>query len=272
MNRMTVNEDVRDATHAMGLLSFADFMAGPAGELLDSEKGGRQLRLLQTKHQGEMQRFFLKRLGREPFTKLVQMLLFGRWPSSGPIRELHMLNRLNEAGFATMRPVAFGERRFFGWPLGGFLLVEEVRGKEVADFHALCPPPVRRNLFHALGGYLGRLHAAGFYQPVRLKDLFLSNDPGREDEAYAFVLIDRETCKPWPAKFSRRRALQALARATRRTLRDGHTIGHREILSFCQGYHREMGTALGMSAKTLIMELMRSLREEFRKKTRKSTR
>ncbi len=263
MNRMTVNKDFRDTTQLLGLLTFADFMAKPAGKLLGREGGGRELRLLETEHQGEKQRFFLKRLGREPFVKLVQMLLFGRWPRSGPVRELQMLNRLNDAGFPTMRPVAFGERRLFGWPMDGFLLVEEVRGVEVADFHALCPPPVRRNLFRCLGEYMGRLHAAGFFQPVRLKDLFLGDAPDRADKEFAFVLIDRETSKPWPAKFSRRRALQALARATRRTLRDGHAIGHGDARAFCRGYHRALGPTLGISPKTLLKKLFLTLRREF---------
>jgi hypothetical protein len=159
--------------------------------------------------------------------------------------------------------VAFGEKRFFGWPMGGFLLVEEVRGMEVADFHKFCSPPDRKKLFRSLGEYLGRLHSAGFFQPVRLKDLFLNHDPHRTGKQSSFVLIDRETSKPWPAKFSRHRALQALARATRRTLRDGHTIGHGEARAFCRGYHRALGSLLDLSSKTLLKELFLTLRREF---------
>ncbi len=266
MNRMTVNDDFRDATRALGLLTFSDFMSKPVGKLLNSEKGGRELRLLETEHRGEKQRFFLnKRLGREPFNKLLQMLFLGRWPRSGPFRELQMLNRLNEAGFATMRPVAFGERRFFGWPVGGFLLAEEVRGKEVVDFHKLCSPSERKKLFHSPGRYLGRLHAAGFFQPVRLKDLFLTHDPGGEDQEFALILIDRETSKPWPSKFSRRRAMKALARATRRTRRDGHAIGHEDTRTFCRAYHRALSPLLDLSPETLLKELFLTLRREFKK-------
>jgi hypothetical protein len=260
---MTIRADFRDKVRALGLCNFTDFMSKPVGKLFNREEGGRELRLLETENQGEKQRFFLKRLGREPFIKLLQMLLFGRWPRSGPIRELQMLNRLNEAGFATMRPVAFGERRFFGWPVGGFLLAEEVRGMEVADFHKRCSPSERRNLFHSLGEYLGRLHSAGFFQPVRLKDLFLSHAPGLKDQEFVFTLIDRETSKPWPTKFSRRRALQALARATRRTLRDGHAIGRGEARAFCRGYHEALAPLLGLSPETLQKELFSTLRREF---------
>lgn len=268
MNRITVNDDFGDATRELGLLTFADFMSKPVGELLNCEGGGRELRLLETEHRGEKQRFFLKRLGREPFPKLLQVLLFGRWPCSGPVRELQMLNRLNDAGFATMRPVAFGERRLFGWPIGGFLLTEEVRGVELADLHKLCSPPDRRNLFRSLGEYLGLLHSAGFFQPVRLKNLFLSHDHGRAGKKSAFILIDRETSKPWRAKFSRRRALQTPARAARRTLRDGHTIGRGEARAFSRVYHRALGPLLGLSPEILLKELFLTLRREFERNSR----
>lgn len=40
------------------------------------------------------------------------------------MREELLLKRLRRSGFATMNTVACGEKRYFGWPVAGFLLLE----------------------------------------------------------------------------------------------------------------------------------------------------
>lgn len=262
MSKLDIEEDFRGWVAAMGLRTFAEFMSEPVGELLDSGRNGRELRRVRAVLQGQSRNFYLKRIGREPFLKLMQMLLFGHRPHSGPLRERQMLVRLQEAGFATMRPVAFGERRFLGWPMGAFLLVEEVAGTEVADFYQACSCKIRKRLVEAVGVYLGELHSAGFFQPVRLKDLFFYHETDTADDNFAFVLIDRETSKPWPTRFRRAHSLQTLVRATRRTLRDGYRIGRSEIRSFCNGFHHATGKKLGLSVTALRKELFVAYRRE----------
>lgn len=240
-------------------------MGEPVGELLDSGRNGRELRRIKICLQDQTRTFYLKRLAKEPFFKLAQMALFGYLPRSGPLREQLLLKRLNKAGFATMRPVAYGERRCFGWPVGGFLLVEEVRGIEVADFYQICEPAMRYSLMEALGEYLGKLHRTGFFQPVRLKDVFLQERPAGAGEGFDFVLIDRETSKPGPARFAKTRSLQALARTARRTLRDGYALGRGEIRSFCRGYHRAVGKPFGLTVTALRKELFSAFRQEMKR-------
>ncbi|MEZ4484711.1 MAG: lipopolysaccharide kinase InaA family protein [Syntrophotaleaceae bacterium] len=219
MSILDIREGFDGWVAAMGMGTLAEFMSEPVGELLDSGRNGRELRRVRATCQGQSRTFYLKRIGREPFLKLLQALLLGHRPHSGPCREWLMLVRLKEAGFETMRPVAYGERRFLGWPVGAFLLVEEVAGTEVADFYSRCSCGERQRLVEEIGVYLGALHRRGFFQPVRLKDLFFNRGAGFGEDAFTFVLIDRETSKPWPTRFSRSRCLQTVVRATRRTLR-----------------------------------------------------
>lgn len=167
-----------------------------------------------------------------------------------------------------MKTVAYGERRLCGWPVGGFLLVEEVQGAEVAEVYRSCSTVTRHRLMEALGEYLGRLHESGFFQAVRLKDLFLNEGLNRADGVFDFVLIDRETSKPGPSRFTKKRSLETLARAARRTLRDDYIIGRGEVRHFCNGYHRAVGQRLGLSSTALRRELFSDYRKEIRRARR----
>jgi len=263
MSKVTIENDFHRWAKVAGLVTFSQFMTKGVGELLDSGRNGRELRRLKISLPGETRVFYLKRLAREPFSKLIQMVLFGYLPRSGPLREQLLLKRLNNAGFATMRTVAYGERRCFAWPAGGFLLVEEVQGVEVAEVYQNCSTVTRYQLMVALGEYLGRLHESGFFQTVRLKDLFLPKGFNEVNKVFDFVLIDRETSKPGSSRFTKKRSLQTLARATRRTIRDGYLIRRGEIRSFCQGYHRAVGQGLGLSCADLRSELFSAYRQEM---------
>lgn len=268
MSKVSKEKDFHRWVKAAGLDTFSQFMTKSVGELLDSGRNGRELRRLKIGIKDQTRTFYLKRLAREPFGKLIQMVLFGYLPRSGPLREQLLLKRLNNAGFATMRTVAYGEKRRFGWPVSGFLLVEEVEGAEVAEVYQGCSTVTRHQLMDALGEYLGRLHKAGFFQAVRLKDLFLQESLNNIDGVFDFVLIDRETSKPGPSRFTKKRSLETLARATRRTLRDGYLIGRGEIRSFCHGYHRAVGQSLGLSCTTLRRELFSAYRQEMQRARR----
>lgn len=248
-----------------GLETLDEFLHSPVGELLDSGRNGRELRRITIGLQGQTRTFYLKRLAREPFMKLAQMLLFGYLPRSGPMREQLLLSRLNRAGFATMKTVAYGEKRRLGWPVAGFLLVEEVQGQDVAEFYRACPPVMRAQLLSALGRFFGRLHGAGFFQPVRLKDIFLRGTFDGPGNGYEFVLIDRETSKPGSSAFTWKRALEALARTVRRTVRDGYILGRSEIRGFCRGYHQALGAACGSTAAALRKDLFAAYRQELRR-------
>ena len=240
-----------------GLARADVLLEGPVGGVVSSEPG-REVRLLRLaggeERSGE-EVLYLKRRGRESWWRLLGMLvIYGRRPCSGPLRERALVRALSAAGFATMEPVAWGERRVLGMPIAGFLLVKAVEGKSAADVYQKAAPGERSVLMRRLGELTGRLHRAGFLHPVRLKDLIV----GPHD---ALVLIDRESGKPWAGKFTIERGLASLARATRRTLRDGHRIGPAEARAFVRGYAE--GCGWNGSRAELARELMDAVRAEL---------
>ncbi len=231
-----VDEGFRSVLDEAGLGQFEVLMDEPVGELLDDSEGSRQLRRISIFSNGQPRQLFLKRIGREPLGTLLRMLVFGRKPRSGPLREKMMIDALASAGLPVMRALAWGEERRFGLPVRGFLLVEGVRGTDLADLFTAGSAVERRSLMHALGKFVGRLHGAGFYQPVRLKDVFCETTHEGNEDSYSFVLIDRESSKPWPSRSSLRRCINSLARAYRRTIRDEYCISRDEIKMFTESY------------------------------------
>ena len=196
--------------------------------------------------------FYLKQIGREPSKHHLRTLFCGHIPYSRALRELRMLKKLRSAGFITMEPVAWGERRCFGVPLDGFLVVREVRGEEVSELYKRSSGLEKRILLETVGRLVGQLHAKGFFQPVRLKDLILT-------EA-GLVLIDRETSKPWKSFFLRKKCINSLLRSIRRTLRDGYHIGIGGTAAFLKGYRMGISSRWAVSSSTLLKKLFSKAR------------
>jgi tRNA A-37 threonylcarbamoyl transferase component Bud32 len=231
-----IDESFRDKLDEIGIGNFKALMDEPVGELIDIEEGSRQIRRIRLSSGSQPSHLFLKRIGRERLGRLLRMLAFGRKPRSGPLREKMLIDALSKAGLPVMRPLAWGEERRFCLPVRGFLLVQEVQGSDMAELFASSTSDERLSLVEALGRFVGRLHCKGFYQPVRLKDVFCES-PVNAD---SFILIDREANKPWVSMFSRRRCVNSLARAYRRTVRDGHRLSREEIDGFMRNYLIEM--------------------------------
>lgn len=204
------------------------------------------------------ERYYLKRRWDEPRDSLLRMLFFGRKPVSAPVREVILAESLKKAGFAVMEPVAWGEWRQRGLPLRGFVLSKEILGSPVEVIHAEGDKDSRRQLLYRMGRLTGRLHTAGFFQHVRLKDLI-------ESELGELVIIDREAAKPWKRKFSRAAAMTALARTLRRTMRDGHRLGQGEAGAFFRGYCEEAQESFGGTPREIRSSVLRRIRQEFQR-------
>ncbi|WAC20199.1 hypothetical protein OVA24_02245 [Luteolibacter sp. SL250] len=200
--------------------------------------------------------YYLKRRWEESPGSLLRMLCYGKKPVSSPIREIMLATRLKEAGFAVMEPVAWGEWRRRGLPAKGFLLTREIVGTPVEKVHTDGDAACRRDLLFRLGRLTGRLHIAGFFQHVRLKDLI-------ETEGGELVLIDREAAKPWPRKFSWPQAVVCLSRTLRRTMRDGHRFSAGEGSAFFRGYAGEVKGRSGLTPKEIRRSAMKGIRLEL---------
>jgi hypothetical protein len=75
---------------------------------------------------------------------------------SGLIFEL-----FRDYGIPVMKPVVWGERRAFGWSISGFILVEEVGGKEFIEVYRAASLRSRRRLMWVHGEVMGTLHQWG---------------------------------------------------------------------------------------------------------------
>jgi tRNA A-37 threonylcarbamoyl transferase component Bud32 len=176
--------------------------------------------------------YYLKRSSGLALRHLLRPMLFGHLPCSGPLRELKMLQQLRARGFLTMEPVAWGERRVSGIPRQGFLLVKAVEGEEVVLLASKHGDDALSELASQIGHLLARLHLAGFFQPVRLKDLIKTNA--------GLVLIDRETSKPWRSFFSKRRCSNSLRRSLSRSSVEGCRLPSVYCASFWTSYSAEV--------------------------------
>lgn len=222
------------------------------GTLVSRGPGGRQLRRIEAGGQT----FFLKLSGRETLWRHLMMLLHGGLPKSGALREVQMLRQLNAEGFKTMEPVAWGRERLGLLTISGFVLVREVSGRELSELFDESDGFVRMKLMREMGQLVGRLHAKGFFQPVRLKDLIATAD--------GLVLIDRETSKPWRSLFFQRKCRASLIRALRRMLRDGHRIGAGSACAFLRGYREGLAARRKVHARKLAALIFRDLRKTKR--------
>ncbi|MFH2045189.1 MAG: lipopolysaccharide kinase InaA family protein [Pseudomonadota bacterium] len=245
-----VDESFRADLDAIGLGCFEALMDEPVGELLVKGKELRQLRRISISQNGQTRHLFLKRIGREPIGILLRMLVFGRKPCSGPLREKMLIDSLTKAGIPVMRSLAWGEERKYCLPVKGFLLVEGVKGTDLATLYSSSTSSERLLLMEGFGRFVGRLHRKGFFQVVRLKDVFCEYI----DNKYSFVLIDRETSKPWVSIFLKRRCINSLARAYRRTLRDGYSFTREENKGFIRHYLNEINDK-HLSSKRICKEI-----------------
>ncbi len=244
-----VNPEVRECFKSQGLCDFDDFMTFDSGGGLNN--GGR---CDVQRFSADGLKFYIKSSLRVTFAVQLRLLLLGR-ANCGPLREKRLLDRLRAAGFATMEPVAWGEKRICGLPVSGFLVVKEIAGPNVGDLYDDADVVEKQHIMRQAGVLLGQLHAHGFFQPVRLKDMINSRD--------GFALIDRETSKPWPTRFSLTKCASLLARSFRRTQRGKHSIGVGSTSAFMRGYIESLAACRKGEPGILRRRLMKQLRREL---------
>jgi hypothetical protein len=248
-----LSADVRELFARHGLDDPAALAGGDVGEVITRGSDGQEVRRLDLGSGGI---FFLKRRGRESRGRLAAMCVRCR-PWSGPLREKRMADLLQAAGFVVAEPVAWGETRGLFFPRSGFVVTRRVPGSDLALEFGERAGVSKLGLMRETGLLVGRLHAKGFLHPVRLKDLIRRPDG-------TLVLIDRETGKPWPLRFTVNAGLQMLARSARRTLRDGHRLGTGSAGAFFRGYREGLGTSATVPAAEMRRRFFRILRAELR--------
>jgi len=240
MQRLYLNTDFREllATH-----NLADFEALVAqreeGELIAQDTG-------RTTHRITLENacFYLKCVEKSTPASALEALVTLRMPHHYCWREKQQVEYLQAHNIDVMEVAAAGETASWGVPNFSFILAREVPGESLDTLFDRASPAEQLELLEQLGSLVGRLHHAGFFAPVRMKDVIV-------DPEHRLVLIDRETRKPGSRKFTRKKALHGLQRTMWRQQRDGIDWSKSELHVHLRAYLNETSQWLGIDEAQL---------------------
>jgi len=253
---MGLAEGYRASLEKAGLGGFGRLMRDAAvGEVIASEPG-REIRRVSLVHGGVARDFFLKRTwpdrSNPKRTRIINALRRGMMPHEAAYREYLHVAALREAGLPVMTPVAWGERRVLGVGRESFFLVEKVEGRDLALLFTEVDEKSRTRLLTALGDLLGRLHAAGFYETVRLRDVFCVDLRDGSAELPELVLIDRDTYTPLPVEPEAARCSDELARCYCKLVQQGTRMTGGQIRAAGRAYARSAAAVWRVSSRGVV--------------------
>lgn len=223
--------EIQAELESLGLNHFDAFMKFCDGEILERTVRYKKTEVWRFKL--PRQTVYLKRTLQEPFNRILRTLVSGVKPHVACVREKQLVQLLIEQGFEVMPVLAWGEKRIFGIPTQGFLLVGEVAGQALKDQFEKADQEERLQLLRKMGQLLGRLHANGFFHKLRFQDVIVSKEQ--------LVMIDRGTFKPWSSRFSIQKSRKALMSAYDHFKRSGCDFtGKKEFLTLLREYRRSL--------------------------------
>ncbi|WP_299732156.1 lipopolysaccharide kinase InaA family protein [uncultured Endozoicomonas sp.] len=202
----------------MNITNFDQAMSVVVGDILEKEPSRESRRI---NINGKVA--YLKRQFSVPKRLCLESNLLLKRAHTPAVNEDIYIKQLKARGFPVMDVMAVGERRRKGFPVEGFILVNEVSGYQLDRYLMDTDDEVITDkLLTAYGKLIARLHQQGFYAPLRVKDLIITNL-----EECELVMIDREIRNPYPHMLSKKRA--------QRSLRDGFRRTRREFKKFNNG-------------------------------------
>ncbi len=234
-----VDESIRPSLANIGISEFQDFVNYSTGQLV-SRPSKRHVRTFYLEVAGKKRKYFLKQTGIQPIQVALKAWCRFQLPRSDTARELLLLELFRNHGIPVMNPVAWGERRVFGWSICGFILLEEVVGKEFVEVYRAVSLPRRRRLMWVHGELMGALHHMGIESKVHPRDIIcISQDYTTFRKC--LVVIDRERGCTHPINISLQDRGKTLAEIW---IKGAFTIGRgerSELLAFLSGYFRGSG-------------------------------
>jgi hypothetical protein len=165
MEILEIAPQFKDLLTIAGLRTFADFMEKEIGHTMSEEETRSMVKITV-----EGRTFYLKRMKKQTLANSLWILLAGEKPHGTAYREMLHAKELRKAGFDAMEVAAAGEIREWGLPGDSFLMTPEVVGDDLDPVYRASSAEERRKIARRFGELLGKLHAAGFYSRVRLKD------------------------------------------------------------------------------------------------------
>lgn len=237
--RLHIDESIRPSLANLGISQFQDFVNYSNGKLV-SRPSKRHVRTIFLDVAGERKKYFLKQDGFHSPQETLKAWRRFQWSYSHTARELLILQLFRDHGIPVMNPVAWGERSIFGWSINGFILVEEVVGKEFVEVYRAASLRRRRRLMWVHGELLGTLHNKGIESKVHPRDLICISE-NFETFRKCLVVIDRERGCTHPVNLSVEARGRMLAEIW---VKGAFTIGRgdpSELLAFLSGYFAAFG-------------------------------
>lgn len=234
-----INKSLRSSLANIGISEFQDFMNYSAGELV-SRPSKRNVRTLTLDVAGQKRKYFLKQTGIQPLPVVLKACCRLQSPCSDASREVEILELFRDQGIPVMNHVAWGEHTVLGWPVRGFILVEEVIGSEFVDVYRDASLRSRRRLMRVYGELMGALHQRGIKSKVHPRDLkCISQNYSTFQKC--LVVIDRERGLNRLVNISLQQRGKKLAEIW---IKGAFTIGRgerSELLAFLSGYFAASG-------------------------------
>jgi hypothetical protein len=266
-DRIQIDEELSEALRRQGLADadLDSFLAYSGGRLV-SRRSKRNVRTLELRLDDTVRHYFLKQARGEGWRVFSNLLRPWRNAQVSTSRERDLVEMFRQAGFSVMRVVGWGERRRFGLPVAGMLLVERVDGEEYVVRYARSSLRRRRVMMRAYGRLVGQLHQAGIDSKVRPRDL-ICNGEDLDDPRSALVVIDRERGRLSREALLISRRMRQLAEVW---IQFGRTLGlpkPSELLAFMAGYLRD-GAMPARGRAMLFRDIQREARAIVRTERR----
>lgn len=202
--------EFEDFIRQNALDSYARVLARNKGRII-TRRPERSVTCLSFKDDERTRNVYLKVVGRCGFKKYLKSIFCLRRPELPTCRESRELQRLAKKGVAVCSPIAWGRSSFLLWPLQGFLMVDEVKGKSFIELYEESDRAGKMKLMALYGRMLGRLHKKGCFQVVRPNDMICARQPNVNIRIEDIVLIDREYVEPGTDSYEEEMAFKGLS-------------------------------------------------------------
>jgi len=234
---LEIDDSYSDFFSKNDLNSVDDFLSFNGGRIV-SKPDKRVVREIVLNNGSENKKFFIKQETFEGFGVLFRRLRkYGYWRTS-LYKESCIIDLCRDADIPVMKKVAFGEKFKFFMPVGGVLVVEEVKGLEFYEAYNKFSLRQKRRLIKAFGMIIGALHNASIDSIVRVHDLFLT-DEAMTDLSKSLVLIDREHGEIKKLEMSHKKCSEQIAKILIKSLTHVKDIKKSVLAAFLSGYFEE---------------------------------
>jgi len=187
---MHLTRDVEQALVHAGLSSFMRIMRYRGIETV-SRAGKRKVRKVILDIDGQEKCFYLKQILLELPKTVLKNIRKGAGRHTNACLEYKQIQAYKDLGIPVMTASGWGELSVCGWPVSGFVLLDEVPGIRLDQRLQHASPKERQQLLYTFGTLIKKLHDSNIDTVTRIQDVVCvpPDDAAGNDH---MVLIDRE--------------------------------------------------------------------------------